>query len=97
MNIGVDAITREQLEKVEVDLITLLDILFKEKIMGMLSDRMSGGDGFGEARKEGYAHGPYVAHMSPAQRAKAITEHVESGASTSEAMKEEYEKNTKSS
>ena len=29
--------------------------------MGMLSDRMCGGDGFGEARKEGYTFGPYLA------------------------------------
>lgn len=44
----------------------------KGGIMGMLSDRMCGGDGFGEARKEGYAFGPYVANLSTERRKQAI-------------------------
>ena len=43
--------------------------------MGMLSDRMCGGDGFGEARKDGYAFGPYLAGKTKAQRKKVLKEH----------------------
>lgn len=55
--------------------------------MGMLSDRMCGGDGFGEARKEDYAFGPYIAGKSDSERKEAIREHADSGLPLSDEMR----------
>jgi len=59
--------------------------------MGMLSDRMCGGDGFGEARKEGYAFGPYIAGLSKKGRKEKIQEWKDEGKPLSNEMESELE------
>jgi len=59
----------------------------------MLSDRMCGGDGFGEARKEGYDFGPYIANDSPQERKRKIKDWKDSGKPLSQEMQEELDSN----